>query len=71
MVRWHASHTAIGLSDVEAIARVAGYDRRGVMLAGTKKRRRELAEAGIPIVETGFSRRLRIDAADPPRAALR
>lgn len=78
VVRWHTSYTgdnvvdtAIGLADVEAIAEIAGYERRGVMLPGTKKRRRELAAAGIPITETGFLRRLRIDPADLPMPARR
>lgn len=47
---------------------IGGHDRRGIVLAGTKKRRRELAEAGIRITETGLVQRLRIDAADLPRA---
>lgn len=78
VIRWHTSYTgdnvvdtAMGLSDAEAIAEIASYDRRGIMLAGTKKRRKEFAEVGIPVREAGFLRRLRVDAADLPRAALR
>jgi hypothetical protein len=78
VVRWHTSYTddnvvdtAIGLADVEAVAEIARHDRRSIMLAGTKKRRRELAASGIRFTETGFLRRLRIDPADLPLPALR
>ena len=78
VIRWHTSYTGdnvvdtvIGLSDAEALVEIAGHDRRGVAIAGTKKRRRELTQAGIPFTETGFLRRLRIDVATLPRTVLR
>ena len=78
VVRWHTSYTGdnvvdtvIGLSEADAIGEIADHDRRGVVIAGTKKRRRELIEAGIPFTETGFLRRLRIDAGALPRTVLR
>ena len=78
VVRWHTSYTGdnvvdtvIGLSEADAIGEIADHDRRGVVIAGTKKRRRELTQAGIPFTETGFLRRLRIDSGALPRTVLR
>ena len=78
VIRWHTSYTGdnvvdtvIGLSDAEALVEIAGHDRRGVVIAGTKKRRRDLSEAGISFAETGFLRRLYIDVATLPRPVLR
>jgi len=66
-----ATTTMPGAGDIPASSTVIPRERRGIMLADTKKRRREPAAAGLPITETGFLRRLRIDPADLPLTALR